>query len=110
MVFSNLFNVRSHTQELRELAIQCLFDEQYEVRVAASTTLSGLYQCRYLQVTEQDLVREKGIVLFCTKRKLYYLLSEGSFLCYEQSRFDSTYCSTTWRYFRSMLDCFIKSL
>jgi hypothetical protein len=56
MIFCNLFNVRSHAQRLRTLVIQGLFDEQYEVRIAASTTLSGFYQCRYIQVTNDDQV------------------------------------------------------
>ena len=43
MVFCNLFNVRSHAQQLRKLVIGGLFDKQYEVRVAASETLSGFY-------------------------------------------------------------------
>jgi hypothetical protein len=61
MIFCNLFNARSHAQRLRELVIQGLFDEQYEVRIAASTTLSGFYQCGYIQVTNEDLV---GQVVF----------------------------------------------
>ncbi len=56
MIFCNLFNVRSHAQRLRTLVIQGLFDEQYEVRIAASMTLSGFYQCGYIQVTNEDLV------------------------------------------------------
>jgi hypothetical protein len=56
MIFCNLFNVRSHAQRLRTLVIQGLFDEQYEVRIAASMTLSGIYQCGYIQVTDEDLV------------------------------------------------------
>ena len=56
MIFCNLFNVRPHAQQLRKLVIQRLFDEQYEVRMAASMTLSGFYQCGYSQITNEDLV------------------------------------------------------
>ncbi len=56
MIFCNLFNARSYSQRLRELVIQGLLDEQYEVRIAASMTLSGFYQCGYTQVTNKDLV------------------------------------------------------
>lgn len=59
MIFCNLFNIRTHAQQLRELIIQGLFDEQYEVRLSASVTLSGLYQCRYFQVIDQDIVSNK---------------------------------------------------
>ena len=59
MIFCNLFNIRTHAQQLRELVNRGLFDEQYEVRMSASVTLSGLYQCRYFQVTDQDLVSNK---------------------------------------------------
>jgi hypothetical protein len=48
MIFCNLFNARFHTQRLRKLVIEGLFDEQYEVRITASKTLSGLYQCGYI--------------------------------------------------------------
>lgn len=58
MVFCNIFNVRSYAQQLRQFIIRALFDKQYEVRVAASETLSGLYQCGYFEVTDEDLVRE----------------------------------------------------
>jgi hypothetical protein len=69
MIFSNLFNVRSHAQRLRTLVIQGLFDEQYEVRIAASTTLSGFYQCGYIQVTDEDLV---GQILFFYLNKILF--------------------------------------
>ena len=58
MIFCNLFNARPYAQQLRTLVLKCLIDEQYEVRLAASTTLSGFYQCGYLSVTENDLVRD----------------------------------------------------
>jgi hypothetical protein len=80
MIFSNLFNVHSHTQQLRTLVIQGLFDEQYEVRVAASTTLSGFYQCGYIQVTNEDLVRW---IFSFAKSGLYLLIIKGSFSCHE---------------------------
>lgn len=35
----NLFNIRTHAQQLRELVNRGLFDEQYEVRMSASVTL-----------------------------------------------------------------------
>lgn len=56
MVFSNLFTARSYAQRLRDLVIQCLFDEQYEVRNVASITLSGFYQCGFVPMTDDDFV------------------------------------------------------
>ncbi len=56
MVFCNLFNARSFTKQLRELVFKCLFDEQFEVRTVASITLSGFYQCGYIQVNNEDFV------------------------------------------------------
>jgi proteasome activator subunit 4 len=56
MIFCNLFNARPYAERLHELVLKCLVDEQFEVRIAASTTLSGFYQCGYIQVTEEDLV------------------------------------------------------
>lgn len=56
MIFSNLFNARPYTQQLHQLLLKSLLDEQYEVRTAASITLSGFYQCDYIQVTRKDLV------------------------------------------------------
>lgn len=58
MIFSNLFNARPYTQQLHQLLLNSLLDEQYEVRTAASITLSGFYQCGYIQVTLKDLVGE----------------------------------------------------
>ncbi|CAF3866966.1 unnamed protein product [Rotaria sordida] len=55
LVFCNLFNARCHAKRLHELVCKCLFDEQLEVRLIASTTLSGFYQCGYIPVTEDDL-------------------------------------------------------
>lgn len=57
MIFCNLFNTRPFAQRLRQLVFRCLFDEQFEVRTVASITLSGLYQCGYLTVNTDDLVR-----------------------------------------------------
>lgn len=57
MIFSNLFNVRPYAKQLHELVIKSLFDEQIEVRIVSSITLSGFYQCGYIQVTQQDLVK-----------------------------------------------------
>ncbi|CAF4684970.1 unnamed protein product [Rotaria sp. Silwood1] len=56
LVFCNLFNSRCHAKRLHELVRKCLFDEQLEVRLTASKTLSGFYQCGYISVTEDDLV------------------------------------------------------
>lgn len=56
MIFCNLFNVRPYAQQLYELVRECLFDEQLDVRIAASTTLSGFYQCGYIQITSEDMV------------------------------------------------------
>jgi len=56
MIFCNLFNARPYAQRLRQLVFKCLFDEQFEVRTVASVTLSGFYQCGFIQVTKEDLV------------------------------------------------------
>ena len=64
LIFANLFNARPYTQQLHQLIIQRLSDQQYELRIAASTTLSGCYQCGYIQVTDEDLV---GHALFCAE-------------------------------------------
>jgi hypothetical protein len=56
MIFSNLFNARQYAKQLHALVLKCLFDEQLEVRIVASMTLSGFYQCGYIQVTDEDLV------------------------------------------------------
>jgi hypothetical protein len=56
MIFCNLFNARPHAKRLHELVLKCLCDEQFEVRQVASMTLSGFYQCGYIQVTDEDLV------------------------------------------------------
>ena len=57
MIFCNLFTARSYRKELRELVLKCLFDEQFEVRAMASVALSGFYQCGYIEVNEDDLVK-----------------------------------------------------
>jgi len=56
MIFNNLFNARPFAKRLNELVLKCLFDEQFEVRNAALITLSGFYQCGYIQITLEDLV------------------------------------------------------
>jgi proteasome activator subunit 4 len=56
MIFSNLFNARAYDKQLHDIVLKYLFDEQPEVRLVASTTLSGLYQCGYIQITDADLV------------------------------------------------------
>ncbi|CAF4648779.1 unnamed protein product, partial [Rotaria sp. Silwood2] len=55
MIFWNLFNARPYAQRLHVLVLKCLFDEQLEIRLVASMTLSGFYQCNYIQVTPEDL-------------------------------------------------------
>ncbi|CAM2708912.1 unnamed protein product [Rotaria socialis] len=55
LVFCNLFNVRCYAKRLHQLVYKCLCDEQLEVRLIVSKTLSGFYQCGYLTVTEDDL-------------------------------------------------------
>jgi hypothetical protein len=56
MIFCNLFNARSYTKQLRKLVFKCLFDEQFEVRTVASVTLSGFYQCGFIQVNDEDFL------------------------------------------------------
>jgi hypothetical protein len=70
MIFCNLFNARPYVKQIRELVIKCLFDEQFEVRIAASKTLSGLYQCGYIQVNEDDLV---GRIFFRLSSKYLFI-------------------------------------
>ncbi|CAF5160314.1 unnamed protein product [Rotaria sp. Silwood1] len=55
MIFCNLFNARPYAQRLRQLVFKCLFDEQFEVRTVASVTLSGFYQCGFIQINNDDL-------------------------------------------------------
>jgi len=55
MVFCNLFNARPYANRLHQLVTTCLSDERLEVRTAASITLSGLYQCGYMQTINHDL-------------------------------------------------------
>ncbi|CAF5061240.1 unnamed protein product, partial [Rotaria sp. Silwood1] len=55
MIFWNLFNARPYAQRLHALVLKCLFDERLEIRIVASITLSGFYQCDYIQVTPEDL-------------------------------------------------------
>jgi hypothetical protein len=56
MIFNNLFNARPFAKRIHELVLKYLFDEQFEVRNAALITLSGFYQCGYIQITLEDLV------------------------------------------------------
>jgi hypothetical protein len=58
MIFCNLFNARPYANRLHEFVLKFLVDEQFKVRIAASTTLSGFYQCGYIQVTEEDLLSD----------------------------------------------------
>ncbi|CAF4353955.1 unnamed protein product, partial [Rotaria sp. Silwood2] len=55
MIFSNFFNARSYANRIHNLVFKSLVDEQLEVRIIASKTLSGLYQCGYIPVTDEDL-------------------------------------------------------
>ena len=58
MIFCNLFNARSYKNQLQNLIFKCLFDQQFEVRTVASVTLSGLYQCGYIEVNNHDFVNK----------------------------------------------------
>ncbi|CAF2618988.1 unnamed protein product [Rotaria sp. Silwood2] len=64
MIFWNLFNARPYAQRLHVLVLKCLFDEQLEIRLVASMTLSGFYQCNYIQVTPEDLVGRLFFIFF----------------------------------------------
>jgi hypothetical protein len=75
MIFNNLFNARPYAKRLHELVLKCLFDEQFEVRNAALMTLSGFYQCGYIQITLEDLVGQyffsfieiKFLLIYCKR-------------------------------------------
>ncbi|CAF0768198.1 unnamed protein product [Adineta steineri] len=69
MIFCNLFNARPYAKQVHEFVLKCLFDEQFEVRTAALKTLSGLYQCGYLKVTDEDMkyFREMSKINYSTK-------------------------------------------
>ncbi len=82
MIFCNLFNVRPYAQRLRQLVFKCLFDEQFEVRTVASVTLSGFYQCGYIQINNDDLVNIHLFFFFCLLDWLSVLLIE-TFSCDE---------------------------
>ncbi|CAF4334115.1 unnamed protein product, partial [Rotaria magnacalcarata] len=56
LVFSNLFNSRPYAKRLNSLVLKYLFNEQLEVRTIASLTLSGFYQCGYIELTREDLI------------------------------------------------------
>jgi len=105
MICFNLFNARPYAKQLHELVLKCLFDEQYEVRIAAMTTLSGLYQCCYIKVTDEDLVgwpsffrMLKQIFVFVATEALWW--DEQNQLFYEnrwqESHITKKYCPTTW--------------
>ena len=57
MIFYNLFNTRPFASRIHKLVLKCLFDEQFEVRTVASDTLAGFYQCGFIQVAKEDLVK-----------------------------------------------------
>jgi hypothetical protein len=61
MIFCNLFNARPFASRIRELILKWLFDEQFEVRTIASVTLAGFYQCGFIEIIKEDLVK---IVIF----------------------------------------------
>ena len=63
MIFCNFFNARPYAPRLRQLVLKCLFDEQFEVRTVASVTLSGFYQCGYIQINDDDLVSSLSLSL-----------------------------------------------
>ncbi|CAF1329744.1 unnamed protein product [Adineta steineri] len=54
-VFSNLFNIRLYAQRLHKLVLKSLLDERLEVRLMASMTLAGFYQCSFIPVNDTDL-------------------------------------------------------
>lgn len=56
LIFCNLFNIRPYAEQFRQMLMKCLYDEQYEVRVSASTTLSGCYQCHFIPIDNEDIV------------------------------------------------------
>jgi len=53
-VFSNMFNVRPYAEQIHKIIFKCLFDDQIEVRILSCETLSGLYQCGFIEVTRED--------------------------------------------------------
>ena len=57
-VISQQVFTRSYANRLHQLMLKCLFDEQFQVRTVGLMTLSGFYQCGYIQVTHEDLVRK----------------------------------------------------
>lgn len=64
LIFCNLFNIRPYAKEFHQMLMKCLYDEQYEVRVSASITLSGCYQCHFIQITNEDIVSHPLIFYF----------------------------------------------
>ena len=56
LIFCNLFNIRPYAEQFHQILMKCLYDEQYEVRLSASITLSGSYQCHFIQITKEDIV------------------------------------------------------
>ena len=83
MIFFNLFNARPYAKKIHELVLKCLFDAQLEVRVATLMTLSGLYQCGYIQVTTEDLV---GSLFSFTKINVYLRIVKELLRRYEQDQ------------------------
>jgi len=83
MIFCNLFNARPYAQRLRQLVFKCLFDEQFEVRTVASVTLSGFYQCGYIQVNNDDLVNKYTLFFFSFYWFFFLLSFIETFSCYK---------------------------
>ena len=71
MVFCNLFNARPYAQRFKHLVFKCLFDEQFEVRTVASVTLSGFYQCGFIDITKDDLVCSPRFTLSLRSSRFY---------------------------------------
>ena len=76
LIFCNLFNARPYANRLHALVLKCLFDEQLEVRLIASATLSSFYQCGYLQVTDDDLVRRIYLASFLNHSSVDFIFAE----------------------------------
>ncbi|VDM97531.1 unnamed protein product [Thelazia callipaeda] len=73
-VFSNFFVFFHHRTELQNILCCMILDFKFEVRIAAATTLSGFFHCRFLDVEnllvkfyewsqhENDIKRHAGIL------------------------------------------------
>lgn len=83
LIFSNLFNARPHTKQIKQIVFQCLFDEQLEVRSLASVALAGFYQCGYLPITKEDLVSSS--IVYGSKSNACSSFVLGTFSTEEQN-------------------------